>query len=113
MLNNLLSVCKHRSTTKDSLCPDKRSAQRNGAQPVIIGSFLGMVVHQVGNLSSSENRKPMVERVFRCSPGAGIVSQKRFLKRSVTRITLPISSFVRASNFVRGNAGSKRTVPSS
>src|SRR5579863_1523879 len=99
--------------TNDSLSPDKRSAQRNGAHPVIIGSFLGMVVHQVGSHSSSENRKPMSERVFPSLPGAGIVSQKRLLKRRVTRIILPISNFVSASNFIGGNTGSKRTAPSS
>src|ERR1700674_5861725 len=113
MFNNRLRVCKHRSTTKEWLLPDNRSAQRNGAQPVMIGSFSGMVVHHVGYQSSSENRKLIPERVLRLSLGAEIVCQNRFRKWSVSRITLPISNFVIASNFVRDNTGVNRTEPSS
>src|SRR5579872_3161122 len=105
MFSNRLSVCKHRSTTKEWLLPDNRSAQWNGAHPVIIGSCSGIVVHHVGYQSSSERRKLISERVLRALCAAEISSQKRFRKRSVTRITLPISSFLIASNFVRGNEG--------
>src|SRR2546430_10030827 len=38
-----------------------RSADRNGAQPVMIGSLRGIVVHHVGNDSSCVNRKLILD----------------------------------------------------
>src|ERR1700691_3512651 len=78
----------------------------------MIGSFSGIIVHQVGYQSSSENRKLIPSRVLESPEGAATVSQKRCRKRRVTRIIFPISSFLSASTFGGGKAGVKRTARS-
>src|SRR5437588_12146485 len=88
-------VSRAQSTAKSSLFPRKRSADSNGAQPTRMGVFRGMFVHQVGNHSSSENKKLRSERVLPFEFGGRSESQNRSRKRSTTRTTFPISSFSR------------------
>src|SRR5579884_2782090 len=105
----LLRVSRLRSTTKERFLPARRSAQRKGAQPVIMGVFAGLAVHHVGNQSSCVRRKLMFASDR--APDGLIVSQKRSRKSSVTRMTFPISNLSRASFFWLGNSGVNRTAP--
>src|SRR6266700_1730667 len=89
----------------------KRSADRNGAQPVMIGSLRGIVVHHVGNDSSCVNRKLIFDRDLPWSFGGEIVSQKRCRNRSTTRTTCPISNFSSDSTFSFGKWGTKSSTP--
>src|ERR1035438_1923366 len=94
------------STTKDSLRPESLSAQRNGAHPIRKANFSGDFVHQVGNQSSSENRKLILSKVSKfLSRNLGRSLQNRSRNRSVTRTTLPIIRLRIECRFSSGSSG--------
>src|SRR2546423_1708808 len=77
----------------------------------MIGSFSGILVHQVGNHSSCDKRKLISERVFDC-PGE-IFPKTRSGNQSPTRMTPQISSFFRPAPLRGGNAETTPTAPTS
>ncbi len=110
--SSALRLCKLRATT--DISPDAtRSAHRKGAQPVINGTCSGIVVHQVGNHSSWENKKLMRASVLVRLPSGETWSQKRSRKRRTIRITFPISNPPSAFIFSSGSAGWNSIAPGS
>src|SRR5439155_26723356 len=109
--STLANVRRLSSTIEERPSTANRSADRNGAQPVMIGSLRGIVVHQVGNDSSCVNRKLILDSDLLWSFGGEMVSQKRCRNRSTTRTTCPISNFSSDSTFSFGNFGANSIAP--
>src|SRR5215470_5494715 len=76
----------------------------------MMGVFIGIALHHVGNQSSCENRKLIFPRVFASRAGE-IEAQKQCRNFKTKRMTFPISSRPRAEHLRSGKAGVKRTPP--